>query len=200
MRNDKDQLAWLILGVFLGIAIAALAFILADRTRPAAIYITPPAPTVTPLPTATPGPIRVYITGEVLHPAVYELPAGAILQDVVLAAGGFSENANRDAINLAIPLNDGLHVHVPDLSQETALPLGSGGVVPSTSSTSQLININTATIEELDRLPGIGPSIAQRIIEYREQNGPFFSVEELLNVSGIGPAKLEQMKDLITIE
>jgi competence protein ComEA len=93
-----------------------------------------------------------------------------------------------------------MHVHVPGNSEEAALPAVSGEVVPGIETISTIININTASLEELDRLPGIGPSIAQKIIDYRQQNGPFTILEEVQNVSGIGPAKYEQIKDLITLQ
>lgn len=144
--------------------------------------------------------MRVYISGEVAHPDVYELPSGAILSDAVNAAGGFSEEANRDLVNLALPLSDGMHVHVPNNSIESILPAVSGGIVPGSESAETTININAASLEELDRLPGIGPSTAQKIIDYRQENGPFASIEEVQNVSGIGPAKYEQIKDLITLQ
>jgi competence protein ComEA len=144
--------------------------------------------------------MRVYISGEVAHPDVYELPSGAILLDAVNAAGGFSVEANRDVVNLALPLSDGMHVHVPGNSEEAALPAVSGEVVPGIETISTIININTASLEELDLLPGIGPSIAQKIVDYRLENGPFASIEEVQNVSGIGPAKYEQIKDLITLQ
>jgi competence protein ComEA len=120
--------------------------------------------------------------------------------DAINAAGGFSEEANRDIVNLALPLSDGMHVHVSDNSEEASLPPVSGGVVPSSDSPGTPININTASLGELDILPGIGPSIAQNIIDYRQENGPFTAIEEVQNVSGIGPAKYEQIKDLITLQ
>lgn len=144
--------------------------------------------------------MRVYISGEVVHPDVYELPSGAILLDAVNAAGGLSEEANREIVNLALPLSDGMHVHVPGNAEEGALPPVSGGVVSSSDSPGTPININTASLEELDRLPGIGPSIAQKIIDFRQENGPFTAIEEVQNVSGIGPAKYEEIKDLITLQ
>ena len=200
MQFNKSQLAWLIVGALIGAMVIAAALTLARRVRPAPIYITPPAPTPTPLPTATPGPMQIYITGEVIHPAVYELPTGTIIQDAVLAAGGFSEAANSEVINLALPLSDGMHIHVPDSESEPAVTSGNAGVVTSETPGGGPININTATLEELDSLPGIGPGIGQRIIEYRQEVGLFAAIEDIMDVSGIGPAKFEQMKDLIVVE
>lgn len=144
--------------------------------------------------------MRVYISGEVSHPDVYELPTGAILLDAVNAAGGFSEKANRDIVNLALPLSNGMHVHVPNNSIESLLPPVSGEIITGSETSETTININTASLEELERLPGIGPSIAQKIIDYRQENGPFTSIDEIQDVSGIGPVKYEQIKDLITLQ
>jgi competence protein ComEA len=200
LQLDKSHIAWLVLGLFLGIIVIALVIAFTGQTRPAPIFISPPPPSATPLATATTAPMHVYISGEVAQPNVYELPSGAILLDAVNAAGGFSEDANRDIVNLALPLSDGMHVHVPDNSVESLLPPVSGGTLPNSEPTNTTININTASLEELDRLPGVGPSIAQKIIDYRQENGPFTSIEEIQNVSGIGPAKYEQIKDLITLQ
>jgi len=177
-----------------------LFLVLGNRTQPAAIIITPAAPTVTALPTQTPGPMRVYISGAILKPAVYELPADAILLDAITAAGGFTSEANPATVNLALPLNDGMHVHVPIPGDEPTVDFGGGERSSGIDISGALVNINTATLEELDMLPGIGPSIAQKIIDYRESNGPFTAIEEIDRVSGIGPAKLEEIRDLITLQ
>lgn len=207
---SKEQLPWLVVALFAGIAIGALAVTLSGRNRPAPIYITPasptdtPPPTPTPPPSPTPSPIRIHLSGEVRAPDVYEVPAGAILRDAIVAAGGLTDEAAADLINLALPLSAGMHIHVPAINQvnsapplvETAPPIAN----PSEAPGGQLINLNTATLEELDQLPGIGPATAQKIIDYRQANGPFGTVDEVENVSGIGPAKLEQIRQLVTVE
>ncbi|UCG22767.1 MAG: helix-hairpin-helix domain-containing protein [Chloroflexota bacterium] len=207
---SKEQLPWLVVALFLGIAIGALAVILSGRNRPAPIYITPASPTATPTPTLTPqpspspSPLRVHISGEVVAPDVYMVPAGAILRDAIDAAGGLNDAAAADVINLALPLADGMHIHVPALNQldsapplvERAPPAAFSPEAPS----GELINLNTATLEELDQLPGIGPATAQKIVDYRQANGPFNTVDDVENVSGIGPAKLEQIRPLVTVE
>jgi competence protein ComEA len=200
LQVDRDRITWLGIGLILGLIVFALAFTLFNRTQPAPIFISPPAPTATQQPTSLPGPLRIYISGEVLQPDVYELPEGAILRDAVNAAGGFTADAMKSAVNLALPLSDGMHVHVPGATGEPVVVPATGGVVPDSPSTGGVININTAGLDELDRLPGIGPSIAQRIIDYRQENGLFTSIEGVQDVSGIGPAKYEQMKDLISAE
>ena len=175
--------------------------------QPAEIHIQPAQPTSTPMPTSTPEPIQVFINGEVNRPGVYELPHDAIIQDVLLEAGGFTAEAYRDIVNLAQPLSDGMQVYVPtlsDASNEPPLPLIS---TPPTvtndnggSDGGGIINLNTATMSQLESLPGIGPSTAQKILDYREDNGLFGSIEEVMNVSGIGPAKFEAMEPYITVD
>lgn len=204
MKVTKEQLPWLAVVFLAGLAIGALVVALNGRTRPAPIYITPASPTATPLPSPSPGPLRVHISGQVRVPDVYELPAGAILRDGINAAGGMTEGAAADLVNLALPLSDGMHIHVPALDQTASEPAlieeAAPGTIPLGQSTGQLINLNTATLEELDLLPGVGPSTAQKIIDYRQANGPFTTIDEIQNVSGIGPAKLEQIRDLVTID
>lgn len=166
-------------------------------------------------PAPTKAPIAVHVVGAVPRPGLYEFPQGARVQNAIDAAGGLLAQANADALNLAAPLVDGQKLEVPykdgggaASSQEGEVELPSSSQPESTPSdlqetpstgVSDLININTASFEELDSLPGIGPTIAQRIIDYRAQNGPFSAIEDLMNVSGIGPATFEKLKDLITV-
>ena len=173
---------------------------LRTRTQPAPIYITPPAPTETPGPTSTLRPIRVYISGAVHKPAVYELRPDAILEDVISLAGGLTEEADRVSVNLALPLEDGMHVHIPVPGDDPVVDSATIRASSEESTSPDRININTATKDELDLLPGIGPSTAQKIINYRTANGNFVSVEDLILVPGIGPAKMDQIQDLISIE
>ncbi len=180
-----------------GLLIAAAGLIFALRWQaPAPIVIESPPPSMTPLPTATSGPMQVYISGAVAHPDVYTLPPDAIVRDAVEAAGGFTADADRDRINLAQHLSDGEHIHIPRLGEA---PTPAPQISEGTPLPSGPIDINTATQAELETLPGIGPALAQRIIEYREEHGPFASIEQIQNVSGIGPAKFEAIKDLITV-
>jgi len=174
------------------------------RPAPPAIVIT--TPTSTPLPeptvTPTPAPLRVYVTGAVVHPDVYLLATGSIIRDALVAAGGATSDADLNRINLAQQVYDQQQIYVPRLGEENP-PIPLPAPLPSTTSSSVQptgkVNINTATAEELDTLPGIGPAIAQRIIEYRQANGPFQSIEEIKNVSGIGDKLFERLKDLITV-
>ncbi len=163
------------------------------------IVVSTPIPTSTPLPTATPAPIRVHVSGAVRQPAVYELAPGSIVQDAVDAAGGPASDADLDCINLALELRDQQQVYVPRQGETSPPPPVSGGEPQGGGSTGLPININTATTAELETLPRIGPTMAQRIVEYREANGPFAAIEDIQNVPGIGPATFEGMKDLITV-
>jgi competence protein ComEA len=202
-RLSKEQLPWLAVTFFAGLAIGALIVALNGRTQPAPIYITPASPTSVPAPSPTPSPINVHLSGEVLHPDVYQLPAGAIMRDAIEAAGGLTGAAAADLINLALPLTGGMHIHVPALveAEETPALIERAAVtIPHDVASGDLINLNTATLEELELLPGIGPATGQKIIDYRQANGPFATVEDVQNVSGIGPAKVEQIRNLVTVE
>jgi competence protein ComEA len=212
MGISRDRIAWLFVGLFIGIIVAAVGITLIRNTRPTTIYITPPSPTQTLLPSPTAAPIRIHVSGEVAHPDVYELPVYAIVRDAVTAAGGLTGEADIDRVNLALPLSDGMRIHVPALDEEPQLPLVSGDSpsvdAPSKGDTSPLgdvpspgiINLNLATLDELETLPGIGPTLGQRIIDYRQANGPFANTEDLMEISGIGPGKYEQIKDLVSIQ
>jgi competence protein ComEA len=142
-------------------------------------------------------PIVVHITGAVPRPGVYALPQGARIQDGISAAGGFLAEADKTNINLAQVLDDGEKLDIPYI--EGGSPVLTTPVPEVVTITTELININTASLAELDTLPGIGPTTAQKIIDYRTQNGPFINAEDIVNVSGIGPGTYERIKDLITV-
>ncbi len=184
-----DRYQNVIFGALIVAILAGAAALIANRPAPVEITIIPPAPTSTPAPTPTHGPVRVYVSGAVNRVGVYTLPWGAIAQDAVLAAGGARGSADLARVNLAHVLRDGDQIHVPERAENVALATGS-----------PLVNINTATLEELDALPGIGPGLAQRILDYREANGPFARIEEIMEVSGIGPSTFERMQDRLTVE
>ena len=163
------------------------------------IVFSTPLPTSTPLPSPTPSPIRVHVSGAVRQPAVYELPVGSIIQDAVNAAGGPASDADLDHINLAMELRDQQQVYVPCQGETNPPPVVSGGESGGEGAVGALVNINTATAAELETLPRIGPAMAQRILDYREANGPFATIEDIQNVPGIGPATFEGLKDMITV-
>ena len=152
-------------------------------------------PTSAASPTAEqPATIRVYVSGAVKKPDVYSLPPGSIVKDALSAAGGPAEDADLDRINLAARVNDGMQVHFPRKGEPAAAP-GSPGAAPASGP----LDVNTATLEQLDALPGVGPAIAQRIIDYRAEHGPFTAVDQLKDVKGVGDALFEKIKDLVTI-
>lgn len=128
--------------------------------------------------------IHVDVAGAVSNPGLYELPANSYTGDAIELAGGYS-SANESCINLAHKLSDGEKVYIPTSEEECVK--------------TELININTATVEELDTLPGIGETKAQNIVDYREANGFFVAPEDIMNVEGIGESIYEDIKDLITI-
>jgi competence protein ComEA len=138
----------------------------------------------------------VYVSGAVRSPAVCELPPGSIVQDAIDVAGGPASDADLACINLALELQDQQHVHVPREGEANPPPAISGG---ASHSEEVLVNINTATTGELETLPGVGEVTAQRIIEHRRANGPFETIEDIQNVSGIGPKTFEGMRDMITV-
>lgn len=154
-----------------------------------------PPPPATPSPSGA--PVLVHVAGWVRRPGVYELEPGDRVVDAIRAAGGARRGANLDALNLAAPLADGAQVLVP----REAAP-GAAGSAPAPGAPggpAGLVNVNTATEAELETLPGIGPVLAAAIVQYRTEHGPFTSVEQLEEVSGIGPATLAEIRDLVTV-
>ena len=154
--------------------------------------------------TSEPNAIVVHVDGAVASPGVYELAiASPRVRDAVDAAGGLAQGADTSSINLALPLGDGQKVHVPFEGEAAGAEADSSGgdaVVGSVSSSMpSLVNINSATAEELDSLPGVGPSTAAAIVEDRDANGPFSSVGDLMRVSGIGEKKFAKLRDHICV-
>ncbi|WBM80172.1 helix-hairpin-helix domain-containing protein [Cryobacterium breve] len=151
--------------------------------------------------------ILVHVLGAVLRPGLFELPVGARVVDAVSAAGGFTAAADPAGTNLARPLADGEQVYLPAIGE--TVPGGAGGTGGTGGSgagsgggaglPAVKVNLNRATAAELDALPRIGPAMAQRIVDYRSANGPFASVEDLRNVTGIGDKTFEALKDLVTV-
>ena len=152
--------------------------------------------TAIPSPSPSPAVLIVDVAGWVRDPGVYEFHEGDRIIDAVKAAGGPRKDALLDSLNLAAPLTDGMQVLVP---RAIGPPAGAATGEQSGSAVASKINVNTASATELEALPGVGEVIAQRIVDYRTENGPFPSVDALLDVSGIGPATLEEMRDLVTV-
>lgn len=201
----------IVLMALLLIVVAVIAMVTTRESPQPADRLTPPpywgqmcvpatvASAVVSPPTATPQPLRVYISGAVAQPGVVTLPAGSLLADALEAVGGAADDADLDGVNLAASLTDNQHVIVP---RYTPTPQPPVEVVPAAkgASAATLLNINTATAAELEMLPHIGPAMAQRIIDYREAHGPFTQIEDLKNVEGIGETRYQDLAPLITVE
>lgn len=160
----------------------------------------PAAPTATT--TTEAASLVVHAAGAVAAPGLHTVPAGARIADLLTAAGGPAVDADLDRVNLAAPLVDGARVWFPRLGEadEPTVVAGAGGGAPTGEpSPSAPVDLNTATAEQLDALPGVGPATAGAIIEHRESHGAFGSVDELLAVPGIGEAKLAQLRDLVSV-
>ncbi|HEY2353974.1 MAG TPA: helix-hairpin-helix domain-containing protein [Gaiellaceae bacterium] len=184
----------------LGGAVAvAVVLVLALRQFGGGGAGSPAASSYTPLPArASTKPaaaklVVVDVAGDVRRPGLQSVPAGSRVQDAIAAAGGATRKAQLDAVNLAAPVADGEQIVVPGS--------GAGGVAaassPAGSSPSAPLDLNSATLEQLEALPGIGPVTAQKILDYRQQHGAFHAVSELEGVPGIGPAHLAQLKGLV---
>lgn len=166
------------------------------------VYTPTPPPTAPPTPTPAPPPLIVYVSGAVAHPGVYALPPGARVADALAAAGGPSAEADLAQLNLARRVHDEEQIDVPrygETPRPVPTPLLAAVTAPAGRTAGQ-VNINTASAAELDTLPGIGPGYAERIVAYRETNGPFQKIEDIQNVPGIGPATFERIRDLITVQ
>ena len=183
---------------FGSIVLALAAVVLFQVLRPSSqpIILSTSTPLPSPEATPTPRPLRVYVSGAVLHPDVYTLPPDSIVKDAMLAAGGPADDADLDRINLASPVADGQQIYVPRQG-EGDLPVQP---LSGQRSSDFRVNINTADAVALETLPGIGPALAQRILDYRQAHGPFVRAEDIMEVSGIGKATFEKLRDHITTE
>ena len=149
--------------------------------------------------------IAIHIIGEVKNEGLIYLPEGSRVADAIQEAGGETKEADLSQVNLAYELQDGQKLYIPNKNEKIEAYIinenGNNGVESEEleKGGKKKVNINTATQNELDELPGIGPAIAQRIIEYREENGNFQKIEDLQNVKGIGDAKYEEIKESVTV-
>lgn len=158
--------------------------------------------------------MAIHVTGEVKNPGVVKVKQGSRIEDIIEAAGGLTENADITNVNLAFEVEDGMKIRIPSNDEgnenegniiEHYITQDSGkGVIVSEDKSSEnlslVININTANETELEQLPGIGASIAGRIIDYRNKNGKFKAIEDIKNVTGIGETKFEKIKDFIKVK
>lgn len=183
----------LAIGILIGLLAAGLILLISAPSSNAPILI---------LPTPTSSLIAVHISGQVDSPGVYYLAPGSRVQDALLAAGGCTDQADADQINLAARLNDGQKLYIPAKGEvlnatnpiQTPLPNTSPEEPPAI-----IIDLNLASQQELESLPGIGPSKASDIIAYRQKNGRFVTIEEIQNVPGIGAALFEKIRPFIIV-
>lgn len=172
------------MGALFGLLASGVILLTISRPRGEPVRLSTPPP---------PGNIRVHVTGAVAHPGIIELPYQSRVGDAIEAAGGFSQGADRDGLNLAAILEDGAQLRVPEVG--ATLPPQN----PYSENSAARININSATAAELETLPGIGPVTAGKIIAYREANGPFARIEDIQDVPGIGPKTFDAIRDLIAV-
>jgi len=184
----------IVIGILIGLLAAGL------------LYLTVRAPQGQPvqlLPSPTPAPIVVYVTGAVNRPGVYRLPLDSRVVEAVQQAGGFMPGADIAQVNLADRVEDGQQIVIPggkDIPTPQLTIGGNGLLVTPTPPAGQPLNINTATADQFDQLPGIGPTTAKAIVDYRTANGNFKVLEDLLKIPGIGPSTLEQIRGLVVIQ
>jgi competence protein ComEA len=188
------QIAYILIGLLLGFILAGALFWVTNIQGGTAVALKP---------SPTKVPIEIQVIGGVVRPGVYTLPEGSRVQDAITASGGLLAETDPNSINLVAKLEDGEQLVIPKGTNAVAsTPFNSPFTVISTpgsnSSPTDLININTATLTLLDNLPGIGPTTAQKIIDYRTLHGPFTKIEEIINVPGIGPATFDRLQKLIT--
>ncbi len=183
--EDPAKRTKLIIAASVGVGIVAITGALMSSGVGAIPETTHASPAIVSEPTDQ--TVFVHVAGEVVKPGVYELPFSSRVFDAVAAAGGLSDNANTASVNLARIVEDGEQIVVTDTA----------GAVPA--GTVATININRATAAEFDSLPRIGPTIAERIIAFRDENGPFGSIDELGNVPGIGDTTLAGIRDQLTL-
>jgi competence protein ComEA len=179
--------------------VAGIIVLLSYRPAPTVITIIPPGPT------STARPLKVYVTGSVKNASsTYDLPSGSRVEDAIRAAGGANDDADMSSINLAQALYDGQKIDVPakvvQNAGDSTVPDTAAIKAAPTASPDGPIHINVATLDELQRLPGVGPALAQKIVDYRTEHGPFTSMADLDNVSGIGESRLKEWEGKIAFD
>jgi competence protein ComEA len=187
---------YLLLALLFTMALGGVVF-WTRKPDPKPIQIITPTPR--PSPTAT--ALLVQVGGAVLNPGLVRVNEGARVDDAIKAAGGATGDADLSKLNLARRVNDGELIVVPKQGDPTTVPVTSVSSTRATATPATLakVNINTATTEELDKLPRIGPSLAQAILDYRAANGPFQTIEDLMKVRGIGQTQFDAIKNLIVV-
>lgn len=208
LRLSRVQIA--ALGVLLIVMVGAV-YLYYARSRPAKVVVMPAAPVRETKGEAAKDPkekIVVHVSGAVAKPGVYELPKGSRVYLAVDVAGQVLAEAQLDSVNLAAKLVDGQRVHIPKKGEVAANPAGAAGMTVAVGMTGAAggeqdagpIDLNTATAEQLDKLPGVGAVLAKRIVDYRASHGGFNSVNDLRQVDGIGERKFKGLKDKVRVE
>jgi competence protein ComEA len=200
--------AWMLIlfGLLMGLFVTGAILLVARPIQGTPITLqSAPLPTSTfpPANTPTPSPILVQIEGEVLSPGVYTLSKDSRLDDLIQSAGGLTDNADQGRINLVIILQDGDFYYIPAVEEtipETAANSPDNLQTTDGNSIQYPLNLNLANQEELESLPGIGPSKASDIISYRDAHGPFESVDDLVNITGIGQNTVDSLRDYLIVE
>jgi competence protein ComEA len=184
--------ALLVVACAIGVVLAATRVIGGPDPSPRAAPLTPVL-----APPATSAPARkavvVDVVGAVRRPGLYRLRPGARVADAIARAGGVTRRADRSFVNLAAPLADGQQVVVPRAGSPLEFAAAGAAGVPAAP-----VNLNSATVEQLDGLPGVGPVTAQKIVDYRREHGPFTSVDQLDAIAGIGPTRIDNLRDHVT--
>ncbi len=184
----------LALGILVGVVLSGIAVAVAAPPRGKPVTLLPPPPT------PTPAPLVVDVAGAVQRPGVYALPQGSRVRDAIQAAGGFRSDAAAEVVNQAAMVTDGLWIYVPFRHTPTPYAVTPTPAPLGTAvSAAARVNINTASVAQLETLPHIGPALAQRIVDYRTAHGPFRTVDDLVAVKGIGATLLGMLRPYITV-
>jgi competence protein ComEA len=206
IRGSRKE-SWVLVAVIGAVILGALVL----WTRGAPAVVAPPAqapaegaPAAEALGATAPeaGAVLVHVAGAVRRPGLYELPAGARVADAIDSAGGPRRNADLDTVNLAQVLSDAMKVEIPTRGQAVSAPPSPGatpGLAVGGTTSGGVVSLNSADLAALEAIPGIGPVKAAAILQYRDEAGGFSTVEELLDVTGIGPATLESIRPYVTI-
>lgn len=194
------NLVLILLGILIGIGAVGIGQLFLNSAPSEGIKI---------LPTDTPSPVVVYVTGEVRKPGIYALPEGSRLIDVIRSAGGFKDTADPKVMDLAQLVKDGEKFDVPMADEDLTandfpdLIISDDGLANTDTTPAvdgAILDLNSATKAELESLPGIGPTLAQRILDYRDEYGDFYAVEELAEISGINEALMNELQAYLTVQ
>ena len=206
MKQHRQKLLWLLFGLLLGLLSTGLILLLSGQDRGTPISLSPPptlTPTSAPGPTSTVRPIMVQVDGEIENPGVYALQKDARASDLLSLAGNLTQNADVSRVNTALLLEDGDYYYVPAVDEkipDIACNAPANTYLDGESGFDYPLDLNTASQEALESLPGIGPSKAGDILAYRDMIGRFTTLEDLLDVPGIGEATLDSLKEFLIIQ